>query len=160
MEITVPNVSSLRFDPLTFFEGVVESCGMVVDFRGRITRRYAARFEGARQDNSLCIEEHLNFSDGVTEQRHWKIHRSTPGHWIAIADGMATAAMIRCDTADPAQSRWTYKMDLPVRGRTCRFAMEDIMTLVEPNRMLALTPMKKFGIKIAYISSEYRRIIP
>jgi hypothetical protein len=158
MNMTLPIVAGLAFDPLTFFDGCVKASGMVVDLRGRITRRYTARFDGKRQGDVIAIDEKLIYEDGAADQRHWQIRLTKPGCWIAVADGLVTDAVIQCDAADPAQSRWTYMMDIPVRGRKLRFAMEDIMTLVEPNRMLALTPMKKFGIKFAHITSEYRRI--
>jgi hypothetical protein len=158
MNMTLPVETALSFDPLDFFDARVEATGMVVDFRGRITRSFTARFDGSRSDNSIEIREKLIYDDGSSEQRLWHIHPASPDSWNAAANGLVGNAIIRRDPAKPAQSRWTYKMDIPVAGRNLRFAMQDIMTMVEPNRMVALTPMTKFGIKFAHIASEYRRI--
>jgi hypothetical protein len=158
MNMILPVETALRFDPLDFFDARVEASGMVVDFRGRITRSFTARFDGVRAGNSINIREKLVYDDGASDQRTWDIQLASPDSWNASANGLVGGAVIRRDPAKPAHSHWTYKMDIPVAGRSLRFAMEDIMTLLEPNRMVALTPMTKFGIKFAHIASEYRRI--
>jgi Protein of unknown function (DUF3833) len=156
--MTMSIEKNLFFDPLEFFNARVEATGMVVDFHGRITRSFTAGFDGIRSGNAIDIKEKLIYNDGTVEQRQWHIHMVSAAHWIGTTNGLVGEALINRDKQNPAQNRWRYKMDIPVGGRARRFDMEDIMTLVEPDRMLALTPMRKFGIKLAYISSEYRRI--
>jgi Protein of unknown function (DUF3833) len=156
--MTMPVESNLIFDALDFFDARVEATGMVVDFRGHITRSFAARFDGVRSGNAIDIHETLTYNDGANEQRHWHIRAVSTARWIGTTNGLVGAALIERDSRNPAQNRWRYKMDIAVGKRMLRFDMEDIMTLVEPGRMLALTPMRKFGIKLAHISTEYRRI--
>jgi Protein of unknown function (DUF3833) len=158
MNMILPVEAALSFNPLDFFAARVEATGMVVDFRGRITRSFTARFDGVRNDQSIDIREKLIYDDGNIDERLWHIQAVSPDSWSAAANGLVGGAIIRRDPLKPAQSRWTYKMDIPVSERNLRFTMQDIMTLVEPNRMVALTPMTKFGIKLAHIVSEYRRI--
>jgi hypothetical protein len=158
VNISTPILAQLHFDPLDFFHGLVDASGMVVDFRGRITRSFIARFEGERQADAIRIRESLNYSDGVREYRLWHIAPFGEARWSARADGLVGSAIIARDAQNAAQSRWTYQMDIPVSGRTFRFGLQDIMTLVAPDRMVAQTPMKKFGLTLATISSEYRKI--
>lgn len=158
MNMTMPIATVLHFDPLNFFDARVEATGMVVDFRGRITRNFVASFDGVRSGNSIDIHERLIYNDGITEQRQWHIRAASSACWIGTTNGLVGEALIERDTQSPAQNRWRYKMDIAVGKRVLRFDMEDIMTLVEPGRMLALTPMRKFGIKLAHIATEYRRI--
>jgi hypothetical protein len=158
VNISTPIVAQLQFDPLDFFNGLVEASGMVVDIRGRITRSFTGRFDGERQGNGIRIRESLTYNDGVREHRLWEMTPNGADSWNASADGLVNGARIARDPQNAAHSRWTYQMDIPVAGRVIRFALQDIMTLVAPDRMVALTPMKKFGLTLATISSEYRKI--
>ncbi len=158
MNMALPTENALVFDPLDFFDARVDATGIVVDFRSRITRSFIARFDGVRTGSTINIHEKLTYNDGVSEQRQWHIRAASATRWIGTTNDLVGEANIERDRQNPAQNRWRYKMDIPVGGRALRFDMEDIMTLVEPGRMLALTPMRKFGIKVAHIASEYRRI--
>jgi hypothetical protein len=158
MNMMMPIAAPMTFDPLDFFDAQVDASGIVVDIFGRVTRSFTARFEGVRRGSSIDIDETLVYDDGMSERRAWRIAAIDADSWSAAAAGLLGDPTIRRDPANPMQSRWTYAMDIPVKGRKLRFAMEDIMTLVEPGRIVALTPMKKFGIKIAHIASEYRRL--
>ncbi len=158
MNISMPIVAHLIFDPLDFFDGLVDASGMVVDLRGRIIRSFTGRFDGTRSGDSISIREALVYNDGSREHRLWHITSCADGVWSARAEGLLGDPMIRRDAQNPAHSRWTYQMDIPVSGRALRFSLQDIMTLVAPDRMVALTPMKKFGFTLAHISSEYRKL--
>ena len=159
MNIETRLKKALAFDPLDFFEGHVAASGMVVDFRGRVTRRFTATFDGKRDSAQVIgISEVLTYGDGLKEFRNWKISTSGPDVWRAQADGLAGDGLIQRSSSNPAESRWTYQMDIPVHGRSWRFGFEDIMTMTSPDDMVALTPMKKLGITLGHIASSYHRI--
>jgi hypothetical protein len=158
MNIETPITANIAFDPLEFFSGIVEASGMVVDFRGRITRSFTARFDGERTGDAIRIREVLHYNDGAKDVRLWHITPISEGVWSAAAEGLDPPAIIRRDIAHPARNRWAYTMRVPVQGRMIRFAFEDIMTQTGPDNMVAITTMKKFGLTLAHLSSEYRRI--
>jgi hypothetical protein len=158
MNIQAP-VRQTLFDPLDFFEGDVAASGMVVDWRGQVTRSFTALFSGHRAGpDEIAIFEQLSYSDGASEHRRWTISHAGEGLWQGTASGLATPVLIRRLADTPAQSRWTYDMDIPIGGREMRFAFEDIMIQVSEREMIALTPMRKLGITLARISSSYRRL--
>jgi Protein of unknown function (DUF3833) len=158
MNIESPIVRALVFDPLDFFDGMVDASGMVADFRGRVTRRFTATFDGQRlADDAIRIAEVLTYGDGLKEYRSWQISRLSPDSWRARAEGLAGDGLIRRSDKELAESRWTYDMDIPVNGFSFRFGFEDIMTMVSLDEMVALTPMKKLGLTLGHIASSYRR---
>jgi hypothetical protein len=156
--MSLPIMREMHFNPLQFFNGLVEASGMVMDFRHQITRSFIARFEGSMASDTMIVNEQLSYSDGEVDHRLWHFKAMGPRSWSATANGIIGTAIIKTSDNNPAHSRWTYQMDVPMKNRTLRFAMQDHMTLVEPNRMVALTPMKKFGLTLAHITSEYRKL--
>lgn len=158
MNIETPIRSAAVFDPVAFFDGRVEASGMVTDFRGRITRRFVARFDGEQvAPDAIEIREQLRYLDGGMDIRNWRIARTGEGVWRADADGLVGSARITRDDDHPGDSRWAYTMAIPVNGKSIRFAMEDIMSMVSADEMVAQTPMRKFGLTLATITSCYRR---
>jgi hypothetical protein len=143
-------------DPTAFFEGRVEAHGFVCDWKGRLRRQFSAIFDGHSDERGISINEVLTYTDGGVDHRTWRIEPNGADGFTARADGVIGVADIR--RVRPTETRWTYQMDLPINGRNMRFAFEDIMVQVDADTIVVDTPIRKFGLRVAGITTIYKRV--
>jgi hypothetical protein len=148
--------SDLVQDPLVFFDGIVEAHGFVTDVRGRVARRFSARFHGVTGSGGIAINEVLRYADGQVDRRQWHIRADGDGRWLGEANDVATPIQIR--RISPTETRWTYAMDVPVGGKPMRLAFEDVMVQMHPDTLISTTPVRKFGLTVARVTCSYQRV--
>jgi len=147
-----------KLPPLTppgFFEGESRFEGFLQDLFGRVRRSYYGRAFGRIEGNKLHLEEHLTFTDGEKEDRHWLFTPALKG-WNASAEGIIGDAEILPINDD--EMRWRYKMEITVAGRKIGFHFEDVFIRITPSRLVAHTTMRKFGITWARLTSIYDQL--
>jgi hypothetical protein len=145
------------FDPVIFFQGRVACDGFIIDRASRVRRTFTILFEGTQAGDAVDIAEILYFNDGEIQHRQWHIKPDGPGRWHGTANDIPTPIVIQ-QGSRLSDSRWTYGMALPISGRQINFAFEDVMELIAPSHMSALTYVRKFGFTVAQIISSYRRL--
>lgn len=144
-------------DPVEFFTGVVEAHGFVMDWRGSVRRRFVARFTGVRKGAAVEVFETLDYADGGQDVRTWRIAPQGARQWSAEAGDLVEPAVIALGE-QVGEARWTYRMDIAVKGRTLRLNLEDIMVQLSGDHMVSYTPIRKFGLKVGAIATQYRRL--
>jgi hypothetical protein len=149
--------TDLAFDPLRFFDGRVVSHGFIIDFGGKVRRSFTINFIGTLRDGALNVDEELFFNDGEIAARVWKFAPRGDGTWTASANDIPGPIDIRRG-ALAGESRWTYRMALPIGGRPMTFDFEDVMVMTAADCMTAVTHVRKLGFKVARIVSTYQRM--
>jgi hypothetical protein len=144
-------------DPVEFFTGTVEAHGFVTDFRNRVRRRFVAQFNGTRKGTAVEVFETLTYADGGQDIRTWRIAPRGPNQWTADANDLVETAILSRGEHG-GECRWVYRMDIPINGKPMRLNFEDIMVQLSPEHMVSLTPIRKFGIQVGAISTQYRRL--
>ncbi|MGD8325726.1 MAG: DUF3833 family protein [Sphingomonadales bacterium] len=141
--------------PLGFFEGESRFEGFIQDGFGHIRRSYHGHAHGLLDGEKLSLEEHLIFNDGQKDERLWCFTPTDDG-WRATAQGLIGEAEITTTGND--EMRWRYVMEVEVSGCKIGFHFEDVFIRITPNRLLAHTTMKKFGITVARLTSAYEKL--
>ncbi len=145
------------FDPLCFYAGHVAAKGFVVRRNGDLVRTFVAQFNGVRDENSITINEVIDYDDGEQDLRQWHIKASGEGLWTAKVEGLVGVCTIKSGKR-PEECRWSYRMKVPIGKRHMAFDFEDIMVSLSESEMVSLTPMKKFGITVATINCRYYKV--
>ena len=151
-----PTQLAPRHDPVDFFDGQVQALGVVLDRAGVVRRRFSATFNGQRDAAGISIVEVLTYDDGEIDRRNWRIEPAGANAYAATAEGLAEPALIAL--TQPGEARWTYQMDIPIGKRVLRFGFQDIMVQLSADTMVSHTPMRKFGITWASITTTYQRV--
>jgi Protein of unknown function (DUF3833) len=151
------SATDMVFDPVAFFTGRVACDGFITDRASRVRRCFTILFDGKRTGDAIDIAEALYFNDGEVQYRQWHIKPAGAHQWLGTANDIPTPIVIKPGQSR-IESRWTYGMALPIGGRQISFAFEDVMVMITPNQMTALTYVRKFGITVAQIVTSYRRL--
>ena len=146
----------VRHCPLNFFDGEVLAHGMVLDRSERVRRAFSAVFRGVRDGAVVTVSEVLTYHDQGQDLRDWRIVRIEDGLYTAEATGLVAPARLVMQSHN--QCNWRYQMDVPIGGRSLRFDLEDIMVQLSEDVMVSHTPMRKFGITWAMITTTYCRV--
>ena len=106
--------SPTRFELDRFFVGHCKSWG-VFENTNETPRRYFSCDNVGRRDSEgvVTLTQHFRFSDGKTQMRVWRIHRTDADHWEATANDMVGVA--RGEGQGNAFS-WEYTITLDPRN--------------------------------------------
>lgn len=151
-------LSPTDFNLEEFFDGRVLAKGQFQDVFGSVRRRFDVIVTGSWDGNTLKLVEDFTYSDGVTEQRIWRLEKSGPvvadQAWVGSAEGVLGVAkgQEQGDTFN-----WTYRIDLPVPDGTLRVAFDDWMWNMGGGRVLNRAYMKKYGVDIGEVLITFEK---
>lgn len=150
MNITAPiNGKYGTLAPLErYFIGQTRAWGIFEDRFGAVQQRFGVDVEGRMEAQCLILEEFFTYSTGETDSREWRIDCLGDGSYVGRADGVVGTAK---GTLQGSVINWTYRFDLPVRGRKLRVRFRDRMYFQDDGVMLNRATISKFGIDLGTV---------
>ena len=146
-----------RFEPDKFFEGPVQSWGVIETRSGSPKSRVRASLMGRREGAELAITQDFTFEDGHTQQRNWKIRRIDEHRYEAFAPDVKGPAI---GYAYGNAFHWEYTLQLGQRFFS-RVRMEHWMYLLgDGQTMLNRVVIRKFGVIVAQTTEYFQRGTP
>ena len=132
-----------------YFVGHSRAWGIFEDRFGNLRRQFVVDIEGTWQDGVLTLDERFVYDDGERQRRVWRIRPTGTDTYEGRADDIVDVAAGR--VAGNALN-WTYRMDLPISGRTWRVTFEDWMFLQPHGALVNKADVTKFGIRLGTVS--------
>lgn len=145
-----------RFEPEKFFEGRVQSWGVVESRSGNPRSRLRAEIVGRREGSDLVITQDFTFEDGHKEQRVWRLRRIDEHRYDATAKDVKGPAI---GYAFGNAFRWQYTLEARPGNFLSRVRMEHWMYLLDDGEtMINRVAIRKFGVFIAQTTEVFRRV--
>ncbi|TRW49840.1 DUF3833 domain-containing protein [Aliidiomarina halalkaliphila] len=132
-----------------FFVGELVAYGMVQDRSGKVTQRFRADIVATWDGNQGILDEVFYWDDGREETRVWEITKTGPNSYEGTAGDVVGTA--RGTTAGNAL-HWVYQLEVPWRDGTIAITLDDWMFLLDDDRLVNKTEMRKFGFRVGEIT--------
>ncbi len=156
MNINKINRAAPEFDFVSYFEGHRRASGWFADRFGKVRRHFCGDFIGTvRPDGVFELDEKLIYSDGVVETRLWEVTISSDGRFSAVSDSLVGKAsgVIKGNALN-----MQYVMNVLIAPeKTWKLSMDDYMFLQPDGSLHNITQVKKFGVRIGSVSTQYHR---
>ena len=145
-----------KLDLSQYFDGKLIGHGLFMDRSGEVKRRFVVTIQATWQGDTGTLDEDFVWSDGQRERRVWTLKPipGEPGRWrgtaadvIGEAQGMVSGNSLN----------WTYRMKLPVDGRTYEVAFDDWMFLIDREVMLNRAVMSFWGVRVGEVLISFRK---
>ena len=143
------------FDFGAYFEGHVRASGWFADRFGRPRRHFCGDFVGVRDEEAFVLDETLRYTDGVTERRVWRVTIEADGAFRATSDSLVDDAR-----GQVRGNALAMRYAMPVAtsgGRSPVFDFDDLMLLQPDGSLHNLTRVKKWGVLLGTVSTQYVR---
>jgi len=156
------NLSKLRtntpeFNFIEFFTGHLKASGWVTDRFGNVRRHFHGDFIGTLKDDTLELDETLYYSDGVEEHRVWHVNISENGAFTAESPALINGAK-GLQKGNTLEMYYTMRVDL-ANGKQWTLDMDDYMFLQPDGSLHNFANVKRWGIRIASVSTQYQRVV-
>jgi len=156
MSVEQVHRASPEFDFVSYFEGHRKASGWFADRFGNVKRHFCGDFIGTlRADGTFVLDEKLVYSDGIIETRVWDVNITSDGKFTAESASLVGSAsgIIKGNTLN-----MQYIMNVLVAPeKTWTLSMDDYMILQPDGSLHNITHVKKFGIRIGSVSTQYSR---
>ena len=133
----------------TFFNGNLVAYGIVQNPSGKVIQRFKADLIGTWQGNKGVLDEQFYYADGTTGERTWYLEKHPNGAYSGTASDVSGTAQ---GYARGFALNWEYTLQLPINGKTWELKLDDWMYLIDENRMINRTDMRKWGIKLGELT--------
>lgn len=143
------------FDFRTYFTGHTRASGWFADRFGKPRRHFCGDFVGRRDGDELVLDERLFYTDGVEETRVWRVSVDDEGIFTATSESLIGEArgVIRGNTLE-----MHYRMAVKtVDGKGPVFDFDDFMILQPDGSLHNITHVKKWGVRLGSVSTQYDR---
>jgi hypothetical protein len=154
MKIDEVASTSPVFDFKEFFAGHTRASGWFSDRFGKPRRHFCGDFLGTSDGEALLLDEKLYYTDGVNEQRVWRVDVSDSGVFRATSDSLIGEAtgLVRGNTLV-----MQYVMRVMIEeGKEWELDMKDMMLLQPDGSLHNITHVYKWGIRIGTVSTQYQ----
>lgn len=139
-----------------FFEGDVRGWGFFEDRFRKIRSRFDIEMTGSWHDELFVIDEVLRLDNGDVQNRRWRVNLLGGQRYRAQVDdvvGLATGGAIANGV------KWSYKIKVPVGGRTFVLAFDDRMYAHDAGTsVLNVAVARKWGVTVGRLVATYRRV--
>ena len=145
-----------RFEPVAFFTGHTRSWGVFEDRTGaNPTRWFTTDCHGRMEDGALALDQTFTYSDGSTQQRHWRIRRVDEHRYEATADDVVGTGR---GEAYGNAFHWEYTVALQPGNPLGNVRLKQWMYLQADGRtMLNRGTVSKAGVTVAQIAEEFAK---
>lgn len=141
-----------------YFNGEMVAEGMILDWRGRVTKRFTATMQASWQGTRGTMKEDFRFDDGTTQQRTWSLelrseHRFSghAGDVVGVAQGEQYGNVARLD----------YVLRIPVNGKTYDIRMDDWLYLQQDGvTIINESRMTLMGLPVGRLLATFRKVTP
>jgi len=143
-----------RFEPDKFFEGPVQSWGVIENRSGSPRSRVRASLNGRRDGDGVVVTQDFTFEDGRKQQRIWKIRRLDEHRYEATSDDAPTSVGYAYGNA----FHWQYTLQLRPGSPLARVQMEHWMYLLgDGDTMINRVVIRKFGVIVGQTTEYFHR---
>ena len=144
-----------RFDFFAYFEGHTRASGWFADRFGRPRRHFCGDFVGTREEEPMLLDEALHYTDGVRERRLWRVTIDDAGAFRAESESLIGVArgIVRGNGLEIR-----YAMPIATTdGGEMTFDFADFMLLQPDGSLHNITHVKKWGVRLGTVSTQYDR---
>ena len=142
------------FDFTEFFSGHTRASGWFSDRFGKPRRHFCGDFMGTQDGSVFVLDEKLYYTDGVYEERVWRVEISDSGVFRAESDSLVGAATGQLTGNMLAME---YAMNVKIEeDREWELDMKDFMILQPDGSLHNITHVHKWGIRIGTVSTQYQ----
>ena len=145
------------FDLATYFDGEVTAWGIVQDYSNKLTRRFCVDIIGTWQGNQGQLHETFYYNDGEQQIRIWDLNIDANGNVIGDAADVIGEAM---GGSSGTAFNWQYTLRVPIDDSEYDLFVDDWMFMMDDNRMMNRSYMKKLGVTVAEISIFFDKTQP
>ena len=149
--------SNPPFELTRYFDGDVTAWGIVQDYSGKLTRRFCVDISGSWQGNQGILAETFYYNDGEQQQRTWRLQIEDDGTVTGTAEDVIGQAS---GGASGTAFNWQYTLRIPIDGSTYDFAVDDWMYMLDEQRVMNRSYLKKLGVTVAEISIFFDKTAP
>jgi Protein of unknown function (DUF3833) len=141
------------FDPVAFFDGHIQSWGIIEGRTGTPTGWVVTHCEGqADGPDRVHMVQHLSFQHGPDQQRTWTLWRTGPSQFQATASDMVGTAT---GQSDGRSFHWTWVLASAPGERLFDVTMDQWMFRLDDRAVMIRTTVSKLGIVLAQISEQF-----
>ena len=145
------------FDLQNYFSGEVTAWGIVQDYSTKLTRRFCVDIIGTWEGNKGQLHETFYYNDGEEQIRIWELQVNDDG---TVTGSAGDVEGIASGGPSGASFNWHYSLNVEIDGSEYTFAIDDWMFMMDDNRMMNRSYMKKFGVTLAEISIFFDKTPP
>jgi hypothetical protein len=146
-----------EFNLQSYFNGEVTAWGIVQNFSNKLTRRFCVDIIGTWQGNQGQLHETFYYSDGEQQIRVWNLQIADDG---SVTGGAADVIGEASGGSQGTAFNWQYTLRVPVDDTEYDLFVDDWMFMMDNNRVMNRSYMKKFGVTIAEISIFFDKSKP
>jgi hypothetical protein len=146
-----------EFDLATYFDGEVTAWGIVQDYSQKLTRRFCVDIIGTWQDGQGQLHETFYYNDGEQQIRIWDLNIEADG---TVTGGAADVIGKASGGSNGTAFNWQYTLRVPIDGTEYDLFVDDWMYMIDDNRMMNRSYMKKLGVTVAEISIFFDKTRP
>lgn len=132
----------------SFFNGKLTAYGIVLDRKGKLTRRFSVKLEAEWNDNKGTINEWFTFDDGEKSTRTWQLTKENTNQYTGTANDVVGVAK---GTINGSALYWQYDLLIKVDGTEYQVTLDDWMYLLDKKRLFNKTDIVKFGFKVGEV---------
>ncbi|RTE87801.1 DUF3833 domain-containing protein [Lysobacter sp. N42] len=138
-----------------FFVGELVAYGMVQDRSGAMSRSFRADITGTWNGNQGTLDETFYWSDGEQQERVWQLTKVGENRYNGTASDVVGVAQ---GTTAGNALHWVYQLEVPYNDGTITVTLDDWMYLLDENRLINKTEMRKFGFHVGDITLVIERV--
>lgn len=145
---------NLNFNFAEFFHGHTRASGWFSDRFGNPRRHFCGDFYGHYDDSQFILDEKLYYTDGVYEEKVWRVMVGEDGAFSAESPSLIGKA-----TGQIAGNTLSMKYSMKVKieeGKLWDLDMKDKMILQPDGSLHNITQVYKWGVRIGTVSSQYQ----
>jgi hypothetical protein len=146
-----------EFDLPTYFDGEVTAWGIVQDYSNKLTRRFCVDIIGTWQGNQGQLHETFYYNDGEQQIRIWDLKIAKDG---SVSGGAADVIGKASGGSKGTAFNWQYTLRVPIDDTEYDLFVDDWMFMMDNNRVMNRSYMKKLGVTVAEISIFFDKTKP
>ena len=149
--------TSPEFDLTTYFDGEVTAWGIVQDYSKKLTRRFCVDIVGTWQGNKGQLHETFYYNNGEQQIRIWDLEIADDG---SVTGGAADVIGQATGGSKGSAFNWQYTLRVPIDDTEYDLFVDDWMYMMDNNRVMNRSYMKKLGVTVAEISIFFDKTQP
>ncbi|MGS2720918.1 DUF3833 domain-containing protein [Paraglaciecola aestuariivivens] len=146
-----------EFKLQAYFNGQVTAWGIVQDYSNKLSRRFCVDIIGTWQGNAGQLHETFYFNDGEKQIRIWQLKINEQGEVTGTADDVIGIAR---GQAQGAAFNWQYTLRVPVEDSVYNLFVDDWIYVLDEQRLMNRSYLKKLGVTVAEISLFFDKSAP
>jgi hypothetical protein len=146
-----------EFNLPIYFDGEVTAWGIVQDYTNKLTRRFCVDIVGTWQGNRGQLHETFYYNDGEQQIRIWELQIDENGN---VSGGAADVIGKASGGSKGTAFNWQYTLRVPIDDTEYDLFVDDWMFMIDKNRVMNRSYMKKLGVTVAEISIFFDKTEP